>query len=410
MNRLEDQLTSAAEEARRQVAHINTRSPATVRARLHRHRAFAGAAIAAGVFGLLGATAVIANNDGTSDFAAAPVAISPTTSIVTAEPIAPSTPVDLPFDSRGDADWTWDWVGQVTSIEAGESTWHNDLNGIRQKLIHIQETVPEIGAANGLMFRSTEWYEDAFFLLGDGSDTMVYIGWNELESTDPVSADAWQEISSSGIDPVEIVLPQIDPSMGQGLTDDVLVLVRMTDRATDFVADTATVVATVRFFQLADSYAALPIQKTSDKMTQIADAIFAAMNLPKGEPGDLAPPTNVVVPPVDMATLVTGVAQGDELPTVVVCAPDHPPVSSSSGDGIVYDSPIAALAGFLDGARSGADYLPLPRSGYTELHLPDGSIAFVDTFESDPPLAVAWISITESPAGWVVNEWKSAGC
>jgi class 3 adenylate cyclase len=458
MSRLEDQLTNAAEEARRHVAYVNTRSPSTVRARLHRHRAFAGAAIAAGVFALLGATAVIANNDGTPDFAAAPesttvtasipgttaaspvsdaepvdithlvssvvasselsvelgadalvdgdldrawndaalrgdgaeiwlefdvpvaidhvtihplrdeepffrnfwiqdleistddgenpvevrfervnaphvvelgsaattvlqlrvlttylaqpagdkppfnelaiaeiqvfghpvdgdtapeVAMSPTTTIVTAEPIEPSTPADL----LG----TWDWVETVTSIEAGESTWVNDLNGIRQKLTHIQETVPEIGAANGLMFRSTEWYEDAVFLLGDGSDTMVYIGWNELESTDPVSVDAWQEIRSSGIDPVRIVLPQIDPSMGQGLTDDVLVLVRMTDRAADFVADTATVVATVRFFQLADSYAALPIQETSDEMARIADAIFAAMDLPKGEPGDLAP-------------------------------------------------------------------------------------------------------------------------
>ncbi len=588
MNRIEDQLTNAAEEARRQVAHVDTRSPATVRARLHRHRAFAGAAIAAGVFGLLGATAVIANNDGESNFAAAPesttvaspvpdttaaspvsdaepvdithlvssviasselseqfaaptlidgdldrewkdaslrgvgaelqftfdtpvaihhvvihplkdeerflrnywiqdlevstddvgyhvearlvrvntphvvqlgsaattvlqlrvlatypaepvgdkppfnelaiaeiqvfghpidgdtspeVAISPTTTIVTAASIAPSTPVDLPFDPRGDADWTWDWAEQVASIEAGESIRLNDLNGIRQKLARVQETVPEIGAATALMYRSTEWYEDAFFLLGDASDTMVYIGWNELESTDPISAASWKEFKSQGIDPVGIALPLLDRSMDQGTTDDVLVLMRMTDRAADFVADTATIVATVRFFQLADSYAALPIQQRSDDMGRITDAVFAALDLPKGEPGELGPPiSNTVVPPVDMATLVTGSAQGARLPTVVVCAPDHPPIGDPSGDGVGYESPIAALAGFLDGAREGADYLPLPRSDYTELHLPDGSIAFVHAFEDDPALAVAWISIAESPAGWVVDEWKSAGC
>lgn len=338
--------------------------------------------------------------------------VATTTTIVASQGAAlPTTPGDLPFDARADADWTWDWAEQVASIEAGEGDRLNDLDGVRQKLARVQEMVPDIGAATGLMYRSTEWYEDAFFLLGDGSDTMVYIGWNELESTNPISADSWKELNSQGIDPVGIVLPLLDTSMDQGTTDDVLVLMRMTDRAADFVADTATIVATVRFFQLADSYAALPIQQRSDDMGRITDAVFAALDLPKGEPGELGPPiSTTVVPRVDIATLVTGSAQGERLPTVVVCAPDHPPIGDRSGDGVGYETPIAALAGFLDGARQGADYLPFPRSDYTELHLPDGSIAFVHPFDDDPALAVAWIAVAESPTGWTVDAWKSAGC
>ncbi|MEN8115167.1 MAG: hypothetical protein ABFS21_12365, partial [Actinomycetota bacterium] len=70
MNRLEDRLTTAAEEARRQVAHVEARPATAVRSRMYRHRAVTGAAVAAGVFGLLGATAIVAKTDLTTAAAA----------------------------------------------------------------------------------------------------------------------------------------------------------------------------------------------------------------------------------------------------------------------------------------------------------------------------------------------------
>lgn len=318
---------------------------------------------------------------------------------------SPTLPPDIEFDPTGRLH-EWDWVNQVAVVSAGQGSFYGELPGPRHKLATVQEQVPAIGAAGTLAYRATEWYEDAFFLLADGSNTMVYVGWNELESTDPASADAFTD---PGIDPVVIYLPLIDSSMQQGIQDDVLVLDRVTDRAVDFVADTSTIVATVRFFQLADTYASTPIAIRSDEMAGIANAVFAALDLPKNRPGDLAPPQSRLVPPVDMATLVTDVAEGIEIPPVVVCAPDHPPIVSDTGDSVAYETPVAALEGFLEGA-TGENYLPLPRSNYTELHTPDGSIVFVAPSQSDPAMAIAWIAVDETASGWTVESWKTAGC
>jgi hypothetical protein len=109
MNRLEDQLTSAAEEARRQVSHLQARPAPGVRTRMHRHRALTGAAVAAGVFGLLGATAVIANYEApTSGFAAAP-----TTSATAA---APSTTIADPSSATTVAGATVSTTAPVGTI------------------------------------------------------------------------------------------------------------------------------------------------------------------------------------------------------------------------------------------------------------------------------------------------------
>lgn len=345
--------------------------------------------------------------DAAHDVTSTTVGSTTTTSIFQAT--APDRTGDPVFDPADRGAWQ-PWAQQVTAIESGVASWSDQPDGVRGKLADVAVQVPEIAQAHVLAYRATEWFEDAFYLLGDGSDTMVYIGWNELESTDPISSDAWRRIEASGADPIEIVLPTIDEDMSQGTSDDLLVLDRITDRVVDFVADTAPVVATVRFFQLSDTYGSVPITLRTDPMARVANAVFTALDLPKDDPGELAPPPDVWVPPVDALALRASVAEGTTVPQVVACAPDQPPVHGRNLDDSAEELPLGALARFLDGHASGAEYLPLPRADYIETHMPDGSIVYVYPFEPDPTQAVAWISVVETPTGWTVDTWKSAGC
>lgn len=333
-------------------------------------------------------------------------ATTTSTSIATGPQTRPQGPV---FDPSGRNDWDWTWPDQVAAINAGEATWAAP-GGVRHVLTDIASAVPAIGNAHLLAIRTTEWFEDAFYLLADGSDTMVYIGWNELRSTDAISIEAWQQFEATGDDPIKIVLPTIDDLMQQGLQDDILVLSWYTDTVIDFVADTAPIVVTVRFFQLADTYGSEPLAISSDNATRLFNDILTSLNLPKNDPGELAPPPDISKPRVDVLKLVAAMTDGTQVPDVVVCSPDHPPVGDDNPVSPVADQPVQALADFLDAHRQGADYLPLPRSGYIENRMPDGSIIYVHPFEADPATAVGWVTVSESSSGWRVTAWKAAGC
>lgn len=162
----------------------------------------------------------------------------------------------------------WSWIETAGLVRSGEVS--HALDGVRGKLAGVKDAVAMLRDASVLQFRSTETHEDAFFLLEDGSDTVVYVGWEEL-----------------GSDGFRIALPSIDETFQVGYTDGVLVADRLTDSTADFVADGLSEVATVRFFQLSDSYASSPIVQRDDVMGGIAEAVFAALDLPKNAPGSL---------------------------------------------------------------------------------------------------------------------------
>ncbi|MEN8235202.1 MAG: hypothetical protein ABFR89_09805 [Actinomycetota bacterium] len=321
MNRLEDQLTDAAEEARRQVTHVEARPASSVRSRMYRHRVLTGAAVAAGVFGLLGATAIVAKTDLTTAAAAPDSATAATATTVnagetsspaTVAPVEESNPSGLRFnpDPANDDEERWSWVYTVTRIRDPESLPVVEgmdmqghpvpLSGIREKLLTVQATVPAIRDAMALQSGLGEWSEHAFLLLGDGSDTMVYIGWNELESTDPISAEVWKEFNTTGVETLVITLPDLDTMSSVSERGGVRFLSNVTGHTADYVAETPSILATVRFFQLSDTYGALPIEATPEQMDTIAAEVFEALALERDD-SDKAPTvtTTTVVESVD---------------------------------------------------------------------------------------------------------------
>jgi len=132
----------------------------------------------------------------------------------------------------------------------------------------VQETVPAVHDATVLMFGSTEFYEAAFFVMNDGSDTMVYIGWADLVAS--VQAN-------SVSDPHDIVQLPVADGMVTEQWSGSSVTRRITDTVGDFVIETPQALATVRFFARDDHYGIEPITTSPDEMIEIARAVFEAL-------------------------------------------------------------------------------------------------------------------------------------
>lgn len=67
--------------------------------------------------------------------------------------------------------------------------------------------------------------------------------------------------------------------------------------------------------------------------------------------------------------------------------------------------PAVALTAFLDLPEHGA----LARSGYAELHEPDGSITYAKQIDGGEGY-VTLIEVVPVDGGWAVERWKASGC
>lgn len=401
MNMLDDQLANAAEEARHNVATTRSRPVAAVQGRQQRRRAAFGTMIVAGILGLSGLSAFIAQDPAgmvvaTSD--------SPSTSIAqpTGTPESATTQNDsLRFYEENDDELRWDWTAQVAALRTDSNTTVHELNGLQQKLATVADTVPAIGNATVLMFESNEFQEEAFFVLEDGTDTMVYIGW--------------QEYDGDRSEDIHIRIPVIDERFGVGLTDDVLVAHNVTEHVVDFVADAGTQVVTVRFFQLSDTYGSLPLIGRPDPMNAVFVGVLAALDLPADSAGNLfdgadkgilpRPPLPAAIP----SDLVTSQMTVTEAPAIYVCG-NTPNTGETLENGATLATPTDALWGFLKESVSIETRPGFLTSGYTQMELPDGSIAFANLFEDAPTQSVTTVYIAPTDGAWTVTGWEASGC
>lgn len=106
--------------------------------------------------------------------------------------------------------------------------------------------------------------------------------------------------------------------------------------------------------------------------------------------------------------LVAESRAANSLPSALACnAPasvSTPPNQGGETDSTPAHTPEEALSAFLDEHRT---LLP---AEYTALHLPDGSIAYVQPAPQRDDAYITVIHVTQSEAGWHVDSWDASGC
>jgi len=182
--------------------------------------------------------------------------------------------VAVAVDSTGPP-WTaadpapaWNWVATAALVRSGAPA--PGLHGSFGRLARVRAVVPELRDASVLDSTSDATMEEAFFLLEDGSDTVVYVGWQELDA-----------------DGVRLQLPELDATFQLADWDGTSTASRVTATSFDVVADAQTEIAVIRFFHLGDRYAADDIVTRDDEMGKITGAVLDALDLPKGASGSL---------------------------------------------------------------------------------------------------------------------------
>jgi hypothetical protein len=104
---------------------------------------------------------------------------------------------------------------------------------------------------------------------------------------------------------------------------------------------------------------------------------------------------------------VTGASTSDSVPTVVGCvSADGIGRATATGGAVstaTFAQPTEALADFVrDPNRT---LLP---TGYRQLNLPDGSVAYVN--EPRPGVVVTTVQVTQRDTGWSVSRWDASPC
>lgn len=106
--------------------------------------------------------------------------------------------------------------------------------------------------------------------------------------------------------------------------------------------------------------------------------------------------------------LVAQSRPADSLPSAIACnAPagvSTPPNQGGQADSAPAETAEEALAEFLE------DHRTLLAAGYIALHLPDGSIAYVQPAPDDDSAYITVIHVTETTSGWQVDSWDATGC
>jgi hypothetical protein len=423
MNGIEDQLTNAAEEARRQVTHVDTRSPATVRARLHRHRTVVGAAIAAGVFGLLGATAIIANNDGgATGFAASPStattdATASTTTADGAEPVATTAAPDeaVVYESDGsDGSTTDTTMSALIGSSPGElpDDYWADVHG-GNAIVILDEPeygfafVPDptategwwIALATALALRSIVYMPEAE-LEAPMSLPSLALGFIVSESGDEVTVVG---IAPTGTESVTVALNGIDNlQIGETATHPEV------DRASF-----SMVVPASRFEGLKTGTPLMaPRDAQGSPITTWTSGYMVATASINEYLGPLRALFTVEQP------LVAESIEVDTLPDVLACDLAPEPIR---GDRITnvqgFPTPIEAAEAFL----AFLDYDgPAPSDhGYTEMLTPDGAVHYGipipdgSSMDDGVVTLITVIPVDGSDTqfeSWTVSEWQASGC
>ena len=113
-----------------------------------------------------------------------------------------------------------------------------------------------------------------------------------------------------------------------------------------------------------------------------------------------AHPFELGVPRVTFSVAVSNAPEVSkcQAPPTVSVPPTRGSTSVASGS---FADPESALAAFVDTVRT------LPRYGYTEDQLPDGSIVYA---WERPGLVVTTIHVAKVSDGWTVTEWHTSGC
>ncbi len=444
MNSVEDQLTTAAEEARRQVAHVQARPAADVRTRMYRHKAFAGAAVAAGVFGLLGATALITNANLTTDTDTATAAGSTAAVTTTATPPVESVESAPPAAATGTpalgapgqpVDIT-DLV-YLASVSTGppdplhDSVADYDLDG-------VWDDNPARPRADTRGDEAELFAFDVTYLIDDDLGS-VWIdgGQRGVESEFMFAFQSYVAISHVVIYPVsdeeqfqryyrvqgyEIPI-EVATSDPEGLPR-FRVAGRLVDSTTPQQLDvgsptTETLMLSVTSTYPAESVGELP---PTDDLAIAEIRIFGWTVDDPDLPRLWSEPTTTA--------LITQSVNVDVFPKVGVCVnPDDGTVSPSRDaavvDGPTYDTPREALAAFLaetDGVFPSPP-TSLSKSAYVEMINPDGSIGFgymggfeyedFDYYTDYDPTEwglATLITVTETADGWTVDSWGASGC
>lgn len=411
MNNLEDQLTSAAEEARRQVAHVQTRPATAVRTRKYRHRAFAGAAVAVGVFGLLGATALVTNTDLTTDMAAAPgstAAVTTTVPPVVAVPPEEAPPEDATLRFLP-GDITDLVVGIDASSELAGFEAANLIDG-DPTTVWKDDSLRGSGATITLRFDQPVAISD-LVIQGVGIEDRFVLNY-KVQGYE-ISVD-----DKPGVIPGRLTNSMEPQHIGIDSAETTALTLSVT---TTFPAEplgdhppfNELAIGEIRVIGAAVDDSPAPTQTTTTIVREAGTAGTA--------------PKDAVVGTDDLVIQSVSV---EAFPKVGVCVnPDDGIVSPSHSavvsDGPAYDTPRDALVAFLaetDGVFPSPP-TTLSESAYVEMIKPDGSIGYgyMGGFEAegfdystdfDPEewgLATL-ITTTETTEGWTVDSWGASGC
>ena len=442
MNRIEDQLTSAAEEARHQVSHVQTRPAAAVRTRMYRHRALTGAAVAIGLFGLLGATALVTNTDLTTDMAASPGSTAAVTTTV-APPVesvesaslatatgtrvlgAPGQPVDI-------TDLVY-----LASVSTGppdplhDSVADYDLDGVWDG--NPARPRPDSRGDEAELFA----FDVTYLIDDDLGSVWIDGGQRGVESEFMFAFESYVAISHVVIYPVsdeeqfqryyrvqgyEIPI-EVATSDPEGLPR-FKVAGRLVDSTTPQQIDVGSPTTETLMLSVTSTY---PIE-TAGELPPTDDLAIAEIRIFGWTVDDPDLPRLWSEPTT--TALITQSVNVDVFPKVGVCVnPDDGTVIPSRDsvvlDGPTRETPREALAAFLvePGESVPSQSLSLSRSAYVEMIKPDGSIGYgymggfeyedFDYYTDFDPTEwglATLITVTETADGWTVDSWGGSGC
>lgn len=415
MNRLEDQLTSAADEARRQIAQVDTRPASTVRARLHRRRTLAGAAVAAGVFGLLGATALVANNDdgGTSGFAASPsTAVTDATPFTTAAGAAEQgeatpTPDESVVNEPDGSDESTPTTTMILRLGATDSLlpedWAEALGDDAVVVLHEDgfgfALVPDTEAPDGWRIVQDTAPALHSILYVPGQEAYAGLGLPDLALGFVVN-EGGTEVTVFGVAPIGTESVTVALNGVDNLQIDQVTGHADIDRSTF-----ATVVPASRLEGLKTGTPLMaPRDADGSPMTKWTRDYAVATHSIDAYRGPLRALFTVEMP------LVAESIEIDTIPDVLACEPAEKPIRGGLvTDGGVFPTSVEAVEALL--ASHTYDGVKLADDGYIEMTTPDGSIHYGIPFDGqlDNGL-VTVITVIPTDAGWTVSEWQASGC
>lgn len=436
MNKLESQLTRAAEEARRQVATVEVRPVAAVRTRSYRHRALAAVVVAAGVIGLVGATAIIANQNPAARVATAPetTAVTPAADLdgfveATPPPPAkvyestlgtPSNPVDitdlvyLAAVVTGPPDWSGNTVADYN-----RDGWWDDERGRTDRgkafdydMAHlIDDDLDRVWISGGHGDQRTEFsFALARYVVVD--HLVIY------PATDTAEADRYSWIKDYTL--VSEVVSGEPPTAG------VLAMHSVSGQAADSLEAQRIDVASPTTDSFILTVTSTHPAEDAPEPPSLTDLAIAEIRI-FGWTVDSADLPKHFSEPVTNEMIIETV-EVDGFPAISSCVNPDNGVATPSRGGTITDGRLYPTARDAFSARlaeiNGDDpaSLMLSTAGYVEMIKPDGTIGYgfsgwflYESFEwADNDVnrfgLATLITVAPMDGGWIATSWAASGC